>query len=94
MVVTEGDLDRPARLLERRGQSALAVDLRSRSGKPSGASGGGRSSKSGGLSTGTAPDRFDADRNSATVEEIEAGELYSVFDPVGLQSSANGLLER
>ena len=87
MVVTDGDLDRLARLLERNGQSALAADLRRRSGKFSGsASGGGRSSKSGRLSVGTAPGCFGADRNSAAVEETEAEELYSVFDPVGLQS--------
>ena len=86
MVVTDGDLGRLARLLERCGQSALAADLRSRSGKSSGASGGGRSSKSGGLAADTAPERFGADRNSATVEEIEADELHSAFDPVGLQS--------
>ena len=27
-----------------------------------------------------------ADRNGAAVEEIEAGEIYKVYDPVGLQS--------
>ena len=46
--------------------------------------GGGRVSK-GGLSAGTAPNRIGADRNGTAVEEIEAGELYSVYDPVGLQ---------
>ena len=92
VVVADGDLDRLARLLERRGQSALAADLRSLSGKSSGASGGGRGSRPGGLAAGTAPERFGADRNSATVEKIEAEELYAVFDPVGLDS--NGLSER
>ena len=67
-------------------RAALAADLRSRSGKSSGASGGGRGSRPGGLAAGTAPERFGADRNSATVEKIEAEELYAVFDPVGLDS--------
>ena len=92
MVVTDGDLDRLARLLERRGQSALAADLRSRSGKSSDASGGGRASKSGGLAAGTVPGRFGADRNSATMEEIEADELSPSSVPWAF--SPNGLLER
>ena len=67
------------------GFGGLAADLRIRSGKSSGsASGGGRVSKSGGLAAGTAPNRIGADHNGGAVEEIEAGELYSVFDPVGL----------
>ena len=86
MVLADGDLDRLARLLKRNGQSALGADLRSRSAKSSGtAAGGGRVSK-GGPAAGTAPNRIGADRNGAAVEEIEAGELYSVYDPVGLQS--------
>ena len=88
MAQTVGDMDRLARLLERNGQSALGADLRNRrsSGTSSGsASGGGRVLK-GGLAAGTAPNRFGADRNGAPVEEIDAGELYRVYDPVGLQS--------
>ena len=40
----------------------------------------------GGLAAGTAPNRIGADRNGAPVEEIDVGELYKVYDPVGLQN--------
>ena len=39
----------------------------------------------GGLAAGTAPNRIGADRNGAPVEEIDVGELYKAYDPVGLQ---------
>ena len=85
MAQTGDDMDRLARLLERNGQSALAADLRSRiSSSSGGASGGGRVSK-GGLAAGTAPNRIGADRKCAPVEEVDAGDLYKVYDPVGLQ---------
>ena len=85
MVMTDGNLDRLSRLLERNGQSSLAADLRSRGGESSSGSGSSRAVTSGGLQAGTAPDRFGTDRNGAPVTEIEAAELYAVFDPVGLQ---------
>ena len=50
----------------------------------SASSGGGRVSK-GGLAAGTAPNRIGADRNGAPVEEVDADDLYKVYDPVGLQ---------
>ena len=85
MARSGGDMDRLAELLERGGQSALGADMRSRISSSSGsASGGGRGS-TGGLAAGTPPDRLGADRNSSTVQEIDAVELYKVFDPVGLQ---------
>ena len=78
-------MDRLAQLLERSGQSALGADMKSRiSSSSGGASGGGRGS-TGGLAAGTPPDRFGGDRNSSPVQEIDAVELYKVFDPAGLQ---------
>ena len=85
MARSGGDMDRLALLLEKSGQSALGGDMRSRISSSSGsASGGGRGS-TGGLAAGTPPDRFGADRNGSTVQEIDAVELYKVYDPAGLQ---------
>ena len=85
MSQTVVDMERLARLLERNGQSALGAGLKQRFAKSSGSAGSGGSATKGGLAAGTAPDRFGADRNSAPVEEIDADDLYKVFDPVGLQ---------
>ena len=78
-------MDRLAQLLERNGQPALGAEMKSRTSSSSGSAyGGGRGSK-GGLAVGTAPNHIGADRNGAPVEEVEAGDLYKLYDPVGLQ---------
>ena len=78
-------MERLAQLLEKNGQSALGADLRSRIRSSSGSASGGSRAATGGLAAGTPPDRIGSDRNGSPVEEIDVGELYKVYDPVGLQ---------
>ena len=84
MVITDGDLDRLSRLLERNGQSQAATELRSKARSVGGSGSGSRAR--GGLQVGTAPDRFGSNRKGEDLVEIEAAELYATFDPVGLSS--------